>query len=390
MINRSLRLSVLFAGLLLATVPALSQSADVLHKLHARYDSVSQFDDGLAVVKRGDRAGYVDTTGRLVIGLDLDHAIRFSNGRAVVGKGSKRAMIDRAGRLLTPLEWDHIGNVDDGVAVAYKKSERGRNYALIDTLGNVMPLEHTYCSDFHNGYAVAGVGVLTVETVHPEGLKPREMVSFEGKYGYITPDGRWAIPAQFDEAKKFGENGLAPVGIKGKYYVKWGFVDRQGEVAIPCGYYSVEYFERDRAVVGKVVGPNKLAYGYIDCGGREVIPCRYDEATGFEFENTWVGEEKEGEMGYMLIDTLGNPVLSYPVLGLRDGGKYGQAVCAIRDGNGRLRYGLLSNRGRLILPFDYDEITIFSEWDPIGQRWKEAGFAVKDGVSRSFDLSKRR
>lgn len=103
--------------------------------------------------------------------------------------------------------------------------------------------------------------------------------------------------------------------------------------AIPCGYYSVEYFERDRAVVGKVVGPNKLAYGYIDCGGREVIPCRYDEATGFEFENTWVGEDKEGEMGYMLVDTLGNPVLSYPVLGLRDGGKYGQAVRAIRDGN---------------------------------------------------------
>lgn len=77
MINRSLRLRVLFAGLLSATVPASSQSADVLHKLHARYDSVSQFDDGLAVVKRRDRAGYVDTTGRLVVGLDLDHAMRF-------------------------------------------------------------------------------------------------------------------------------------------------------------------------------------------------------------------------------------------------------------------------------------------------------------------------
>lgn len=43
---------MLLAGLLFATAPASSQSADVLRKLHARYDSVSQFDDGLAVVKQ--------------------------------------------------------------------------------------------------------------------------------------------------------------------------------------------------------------------------------------------------------------------------------------------------------------------------------------------------
>lgn len=49
-----------------------------------------------------------------------------------------------------------------------------------------------------------------------------DKLTFTGKYGYITPDGKPAIPAQFDEAGKFGDDGLAPVGMQGKYYVKWG------------------------------------------------------------------------------------------------------------------------------------------------------------------------
>lgn len=380
----------LFLAFLFLVADASAQSEEVLRKLHGRFDKVSQFEDGLAAVTRNGRSGYVDTIGRLVVGLEYDKAVRFRNGRAVVGKGDKRGMIDRTGRLVTPLEWDHIGSVEDGVAVAYKKTEQGRSYALIDTLGHVTPLEYARCGDFRNGYAVAGVGTLTVETVHPEGLMPREEVTFDGTYGYITPDGRWAIPAQFAEAKKFGEEGLAPVGVEGKYYVKWGFVDREGKVAIPCNYYSVSNFERGRALVGKVVGPNKLAFGYIDRTGREVIPCRYDEATSFEFENTWVGEQQGDEMLYRLIDTMGNAVMPHPVFALQDGGKYGQAVCAIRDGEGRLHYGLVSNRGRMILPFAYDEITIFSEWDSVGQRWKEAGFVIQDGKRISFDLSKRK
>lgn len=369
---------------------ASAQSETVLRKLHQRFDKVSQFEEGMAAVERNGRAGYVDTTGRLVVGLDYDKARKFSNGRAVVCKGDKQAMIDRTGRLLTQFSWDHIGNVEDGVAVAYNKVGQERHYALIDTLGSVTPLEYAFCGDFRNGYAVAGVGKQTIETVHEEGFKPREEVTFEGKYGFITPDGRWAIPAQFDEAKKFGDEGLAPVGIEGKYYMKWGFVDKQGKEVIPCTYYTVSGFERGLSAVGKVVGPDKLAFGYIDSTGREVIPCRYDEATSFEFENTWVGELKGDEMWYTLIDTQGNPVMPQPVLALQDGGKYGQAVCAIRDGDGRLRFGLVSNRGRMILPFAYDEITIFSEWDSVGQRWKEAGFAVKDGKSLSFDLTKRK
>lgn len=370
---------------------AAAQSADVVRKLQAKYDRVTRFHDGLAVVSRNGRYGYVDTNGKLVLPLDYTHAMPFRNGRAVVGKNEKYALIDRAGREVTPYEWDGLGNVNDGVAVGWKQTPEGpRSYALVDTLGKVTLLEYAHCGDFAYGLAVAGIGELTVgKGVCPGLTKVPDKIVFTGKYGYMAPDGTLVIPMQFDDAKPFGDDGLAPVGMQGKYYVKWGFVDRKGAIVIPCDFYSVDRFERGLAVVSKVVSGGKLVYGYIDKAGREVIPCRYDEATRFQFENAWVGTEQEGEMSYQLIDAEGNAVLSYAVFNLQDGGKYGQAACAVRGDDGRLRYGILANSGRLILPFEYDEITIFSEWDVENNRWQEAGMAVKEGKSYSFDISRR-
>lgn len=379
------------AGLAATHFDAAAQSADVVRRLNAKYDRVTLFDDGLAIVSKNDRYGYVDTAGKLVLPLGYTHAVPFRNGRAVVGKDGKYALIDRAGHEVTPFEWDGLGNVNDGVAVGWKKTQEGpRSYALVDTLGKVTPLEYARCSDFRNGLAVAGVGELTVEQVVRPGISGTlDKITFTGKCGYITPDGVMAIPVQFDDAKPFDDDGLAPVGMQGKYYIKWGFIDREGKIVIPCNYYSVGRFERGLAVVSKVVSGGKLAYGYIDSTGKEVISCRYDEATPFKFANAWVGTEQEGEMSYQLIDAEGNTVLPYTVLNLQDGGKYGQAACAVRGDDGRLRYGILANSGRSILAFEYDEITIFSEWDAANNRWQEAGMAMKDGISYSFDISRR-
>ena len=373
---------------------AAAQTADVIRRLNAKYDRVMPFNEGLAMVSGNGRYGYVNTQGEVVVPLIYDEATSFRNGRAAVGKGKaevcKQAMIDRSGHEITPFAWDHLGNVADGVAVAWTRRGATRSYALVDTLGRVTPLEYALCGDFSNGYAAVGVGELTVEKVVQPGMsRVPDKLTFTGKYGYIAPDGSLVIQAQFDEAGKFGDDGLAPVGMQGKYYVKWGFADRDGKIVIPCNYYSVNAFERERAVVTKVVAGGKLAYGYIDPSGREVIPCVYDEATTFKFKNTWVGTDQEGGMRYQLIAAEGKVILPYSVLNLQDGGKFGQAACAVQGDDGRLRYGILANSGRPILPFEYDEITIFSEWNGAENRWVEAGMATKDGTQYSFDISKR-
>lgn len=114
--------TALFALCAFSLSEAAAQPADVLRRLHAKYDRVTQFDDGLARVSKNSRHGYVDTLGKVVVPLVYDDAVRFHNGYAAVGKGGdedrKWALIDRSGREITPFAWDHVGSVNDGVAVA--------------------------------------------------------------------------------------------------------------------------------------------------------------------------------------------------------------------------------------------------------------------------------
>lgn len=382
----------LFIGLAVSAaclMPAgtAAQSVAVLKKLKARYERVSQFDEGLALVVKNGKYGFVDTLGRVVVAPVYDQAGRFRNGCAFVSRQQRYALIDRGGRELTSFEWERLGHVNDGVTVGWKKEGDRRQYALIDTLGKITRLEQTVCEDFSNGLAAAGVGEMQFEQ-RPPGSLPREKMTFTGKYGYIDTKGAWVIPPRFDVAGKFGDDGLAPAGMMGKYYPKWGFIAREGNTVIPFDYFSVSAFERNRALVSKIVSGGRRVYGYIDRSGREAIPCRYDEATSYEFANTWVGTEQDGEMQYMLIDSVGNAVLPHPVLVLQDGGKYGQAACAVRGEDGKLYYGVVGNGGRTIVPFEYDRITIFSEWDIVNQCWQEAGIALKDGENKSFRLSR--
>lgn len=383
---------------------ASAQSPQMLRKLKSKYDVVWPADCGLMMVNKGGqrvpdwrrksngRFGFVDTLGQVVVPPVYDYASRFFNGHAIVGMKNESGkllsgLIDRTGRVVVPLEWEHLGNVRDGVCVAYNGEGNERVFSLVDTLGNVRRLEYNYCDDFSRGLAQVGVGTY-VENEKVPGRKSSGY-EFRGKFGYITPDGEPAIPVQFDEAGDFASDGLAPAGMQGKYYVKWGFIDRSGQFVIPCDFYSVGSFQHDRAVVCRVVEDGKLAYGFIDRSGKEVVPCRFDMASPFNFPNAWVGVLNNGEYVYALIDPDGNAVLPFAVVNLQDGGKYGQAAAAIVMEDGSRRYGIVGNDGKIILPFEYDHVSIFSGWDEENNRWQESAMGTKDGVEFSFDISKR-
>lgn len=390
--------------LLACGVSAAAQSPEVWRKLRSRYDVVYPYvDDGTIMVNRGGQRvaipgapngkyGYVDTLGRVLIPPIYDHATRFHNGFAVVAKSGLQGAVDRTGRPIVPCEWQHLGRFEAGVFIGRQEVDGRARFSLVDTAGRAIPLDCDFCvSEFSNGYAVAGVGGYAADdTPSQAGLIPtRPVEKFIGKYGYVAPDGRMAIPAQFDEARDFDDDGLARVGMRGTYYVKWGFIDRAGRTVIPCNYYSVDLFYRDRALVSKVVAGSKLAFGYIDRRGREVIPCRYDEATAFKHPHTWVGRDRNGEMAYSLIDRNGNPVLEYEVRCLQDGGEFGHAVAAYPDASGVLRFGIVGISGRILVPFEYDTITIFTDLDPeTGQRQARA-LAVKGETEYTITLSLR-
>lgn len=202
---------------------------------------------------------------------------------------------------------------------------------------------------------------------------------------FIDRRGNEVIAPIYDGAADFSEV-LAAVGQMGKYYVRWGFIDAAGTLVIPCKYYEVSSFQNGRAVVCIVSG-GALKYGSIDRNGREILPCIYDWVQHTPFGTTWVGEGEDfASRACTLLDVSGKPLIDYKVYQVNPSGKFGHASAAVPDSTGLLRFGVLDGRGRVIIPFEYDDITIFSEWDSAATAYVERGIAEVKGKKYPFAL----
>lgn len=365
----------------------------------AKYDYVGAAHDGRILVHRGGEGsnprmgrfytdgcfGYTDTCGTVVIPLIYDYADSFSNGFAVVGKGEKNdrrfGLIDRQGREVVPCIYADVAGFSSGLARVQEGTDSVRRYGYVDTLGQVViPLKYDYARDFSEGMAVVAKG----EWSGKSGYGKRDF-EFTGKYGFIDRRGNEVIAPIYDGAADFSEV-LAAVGQMGKYYVRWGFVDAAGTLVIPCKYYEVSSFRNGRAVVCIVSG-GALKYGSIDRNGREILPCIYDWVQPTPFGTTWVGEGEDfASWACTLLDVSGKPLIDYKVYQVNPSGKFGHASAAVPDSTGLLRFGVLDGRGRVIVPFEYDDITIFSEWDSAAAAYVKRGVAEVKGQKYPFAL----
>lgn len=221
-------------------------------------------------------------------------------------KGGERfGYIDRAGKLLIgferlPRETAHVGDFHEGRAVIYLKPQHkpgvGEDPDLvagyIDEIGKVVIAPRfELARDFHEGLAYV------------------ELANWRG---FINREGRTVARTEAPAAKDFHE-GLAAVGANGPGG-RWGYVDRRGHVAIKSQYLFAGDFSEGLAAV--VVENGK--YGFIDQRGKTVIAPRFLPTKGPAHKNviTAAGHFSEGlacvktEAGqYGFIDSQGQFVI---------------------------------------------------------------------------------
>lgn len=154
-----------------------------------------ELHEGLRVVVRGNRFGYADETGRIVIGPQYAWAGDFSEGRAMVAveapageEGLRMGLIDREGRAVIPPVYDDLSWDGSRYAVVDREGLHG----CLDRTGRtVVPLEYDWVGEFGYGFAV---------------------VMREGRYGYVdetgTPAGEGLVYA---DARSVAEDGTAEV-----------------------------------------------------------------------------------------------------------------------------------------------------------------------------------
>ncbi len=108
------------------------------------------FQEGLALVKKGGKYGFIDKAGAVKIPIEYDHAWPFSEGLARVKKGGKWGFIDQAGAVKVSIEYDHAWAFSEGLAAV----EKGGKWGFVDKTGAVqIPFEYDDAWSFSNGRA---------------------------------------------------------------------------------------------------------------------------------------------------------------------------------------------------------------------------------------------
>lgn len=164
------------------------------------------FDDGLAPVRKDKKWGYIGTDGKIAIPLKYDDISSFDNGHAIVEFNKKFMVVDAQGNE-TAIDPKAIvvKNLQEGLAPFDSETKME---GFIDPSGKIV-IQPIYASvGYFNG------GLAWAKTP-------------AGKVGFINKAGEWVIEPQFDAVKDFPEDGnLARV----KANEQWTYVNRNGDI----------------------------------------------------------------------------------------------------------------------------------------------------------------
>ena len=179
----------------------------------------------LATVKIGDKWGYINPGGEVVIKPQFDDTMMFSDGLAAIKISDKWGYINPGGEVVIKPQFGYAGSFS---SPAYTGSYLGPAYvgSFSSSAGEAPAIEGLafvrigYTGGFINreGKFFDNAGDFS------EGLR---RVKIGDKWGYVNQVGKIVIEPQFDDAYSFSK-GLAAIKISDK----WGYINHKGEIVI--------------------------------------------------------------------------------------------------------------------------------------------------------------
>lgn len=240
---------------------------------------------------------FVDIYGNHISQEKFQDAGDFYNGIAAVKKGNKWGFIDSSGNIIIDYKYDSVDlGFHEGI-VAVKLSDK---WYFVDQQGNLAwETGFEDALDFSEGYAA---------------------VKKDGKWGYIDIEGTVKIDFQYEAAKKFSENKAAVMKIIDGYE-KWAYINTNNEIVVDYNLYSSS--EGRLALVGEFHNGYALVTDVLYClineSGEIVLgddSCflsggsSYDSQDGLIVAYDYVdGSMKDAKYG--LVDIEGNVVIPF-------------------------------------------------------------------------------
>ncbi len=166
------------------------------------FDGASNFQEGLALVKSGDRIGFIDKSGKFKIHEGISGALDFSEGLAEVMLNGKLQFINTKGTSVFTSGYDKVNSFSNGLALFYDPAMK--LYGYIDKKGQTLiAASYSKAGDFSDGLARV----------------------YDGKrWGYIDTTGKLVLAYQYKSATDFMRGVALVDGPEGQ-----GFIDKSGK-----------------------------------------------------------------------------------------------------------------------------------------------------------------
>lgn len=188
------------------------------------------FSEGLISVDKEGKWGVIDKQGNTVIPFKDNSPVgSFHNGLASFASGEKHGFINSSGEVVISPQYDIVDDFMEGYAIVANDNPASQDgdylYGAIDTQGNlIVPIQYNYMSRFREGMA-----------------RVSDKAFGRGKYGFVNTSGNLIVPIQYTKAYSFFD-GLAVVAVKDERFSepvfqnRYGYIDKQGNVVIPLEY----------------------------------------------------------------------------------------------------------------------------------------------------------
>jgi len=263
------------------------------------HETCHGFFDGLAVVSVGDypneKFGCIDCSGNFVIAPNYDCIVDFAEGFAAFRNGDKWGFLDKRGNIVIPPTYESVSGFSEGLAVVKLGYE---HYGYIDETGR-MVLEKTknMVSNWDEGFPIRRAAFCRAFSFHEDFAK----VECFKKNGFIDKTGKFmrvkSIYYSNCDFSDFSE-GLA-VFIDDDSRMT-GYINKDMRVVIEPEFRCGADFHEGLARIAK----DKV--GFIDKKGNIQISCQFDYASSFNEGMAII--QTNGKIGY--IDKSGTIVIS--------------------------------------------------------------------------------
>ena len=180
-----------------------------------KYDNVSNFKNGVAVVKIRKKYGIINSEGKEISAIKYDEVNNYKNGLIEVRLGKKYGVLNSLGKEIIPIKYDLIDI-----------------YKNMFVLGN----KYKYKAFDLNGIEISPISYDYIESVGMNSDSiPIYEVKLKGKYGLVNEKFEKVTDIKYDYISRIA--GAIEVEINGKY----GFLNLQGEDITEIKYEAFAY-----------------------------------------------------------------------------------------------------------------------------------------------------